>query len=130
MPQTVEVRFKGTRRAFFHWPHEETEPLRLKESVIVAADRGEDFGRISAVGDVAAKKCGGSCSVPAATDGATEHAAEACGPTLPATAVGTDGATSEFPTVLRRASQDEIRRANELRKAEEARPAAHRGQGA
>jgi len=119
MPQTVEVRFKGTRRAFFHWPHEETEPLRLKESVIVAADRGEDFGRISAVGDVAAKKCGGSCSVPAAASGAADQPAEACGPALPTGATGSDGATTEFPTVLRRASQDEIRRANDLRKAEE-----------
>jgi cell fate regulator YaaT (PSP1 superfamily) len=69
--------------------------------------------------DVAAKKCGGSCSVPATASGATDHAAEACGPTLPATATASDGTASEFPTVLRRASQDEIRRANELRKAEE-----------
>jgi cell fate regulator YaaT (PSP1 superfamily) len=118
MAQTVEVRFKGTRRAFFHWPHEETEPLRMKESVIVAADRGEDFGRISAVGDVAARKCGGSCSVPAAANGATDQAA-ACGPALPVAPAGTDATSSEFPTVLRRATQEEIRRANELRKAEE-----------
>ena len=81
MPQTVEVRFKGTRRAFFQWPHEDTEPLRLSESVIVDADRGEDFGRVSAVGDVAAKKCGGSCSVPATSPGGVPvHAGGGCGP--------------------------------------------------
>lgn len=118
MPQTVEVRFKGTRRAFYHWPHEESEPLRIKESVIVAADRGEDFGRISAVGDVAAKKCGGSCSVPApAGNGEAGDAAAGCGTTAPA-ANGTD-APGTFPSVLRRASQDEIRRANDIRRAEE-----------
>jgi cell fate regulator YaaT (PSP1 superfamily) len=118
MPQTVEVRFKGTRRAFYQWPHEDTEPLRLSESVIVGAERGEDFGRVSAVGDVAAKKCGGSCSVPSAQAGDAAGNAGGCGPALPAPTNGTDTA-KEFPAVLRRASQDEIRRANELRRNEE-----------
>ena len=117
MPQTVEVRFKGTRRAFFQWPHEDTEPLRLAESVIVDADRGEDFGRISAVGDVAAKKCGGSCSVPSApASGEAAPAGGGCGTSAPSS---TDEA-KHFPAVLRRASQEEIRRANELRRTEEA----------
>lgn len=107
MPQTVEVRFKGTRRAFFHWPHEETEPLRLQESVIVGADRGEDLGRISSVGDVAAKKCGGSCACPTDKPGEPGEPGQA------------GQAASSFPAVLRRASQDEIRRANDLRRAEE-----------
>ncbi len=114
MPQTVEVRFKGTRRAFFHWPHEDTEPLRLQESVIVGADRGEDFGRISAVGDIAAKKCGGSCACP------TDKPGEAGATAAPAVeAAAPAEAKAEFPAVLRRATQDEIRRANELRRAEE-----------
>lgn len=116
MPQTVEVRFKGTRRAFFQWPHEDTEPLRLAESVIVDADRGEDFGRISAVGDVAAKKCGGSCSVPSApASGEAAPAGGGCGTAAPP---NTDE-PKQFPAVLRRASQEEIRRANELRRTEE-----------
>lgn len=63
MPQTVEVRFKGTRRAFFIWPHDD-DPLRLQEPVIVDVERGQDFGRVNSVGEVAAKKCGGSCSCP------------------------------------------------------------------
>ena len=116
MPQTVEVRFKGTRRAFFQWPHEDTEPLRLSESVIVDADRGEDFGRVSAVGDVAAKKCGGSCSVPApSTGGEPTHAGGGCGPAPAASAEE----PRQFPAVLRRASSEDIRRANELRRTEE-----------
>lgn len=113
MPQTVEVRFKGTRRAFFHWTHEDTEPLRLQESVIVGAERGEDFGRVSAVGDAAAKKCGGSCACP--TDKAP--AVDGAGQGDPATPPVAEA--KEFPAVLRRASQDEIRRANELRRTEE-----------
>jgi len=116
MPQTVEVRFKGTRRAFFQWPHDDTEPLRLSESVIVDADRGEDFGRVSAVGDVAAKKCGGSCSVPSApSSGEAAPAGGGCG----TSASPSTDEPKQFPAVLRRASQEEIRRANELRRTEE-----------
>ena len=113
MPQTVEVRFKGTRRSFYNWPHEDTEPLRLQESVIVDADRGEDFGRISAVGDVAAKKCGGSCACP------TDKAPSVDGPDPADPAAPPVPDAKEFPAVLRRASLDEIRRANELRRTEE-----------
>ena len=55
--QTVEVRFKGTRKGYYLWSHP-LEPLRVTEPVIVEADRGQDFGRISAVGDTAAQKFG------------------------------------------------------------------------
>lgn len=95
MPATVEVRFKGTRKDYFLWP-EEDAPLRLQEPVIVESDRGLDFGRISATDDVATAKCAVACS--------------GC-------------ATGEAPTptlrVLRRASQEEIATANELRRSEE-----------
>src|SRR5258705_5838946 len=61
MSQTVEVRFKGTRKAYFVW--EDTEsPIRAGEAVLVEVERGRDFGRVTAVGDVAAKKCAGSCT--------------------------------------------------------------------
>jgi len=56
---TVEVRFKGTRKAYFLWPGE--EPLRVGDAVIVEAERGRDLGHITAVGELAEKKCGG-CS--------------------------------------------------------------------
>jgi cell fate regulator YaaT (PSP1 superfamily) len=58
--QTVEVRFKGTRKAYFLWSGE--EPLRVGEAVIVEVERGRDLGRVTAIGDLAEKKCGGGCS--------------------------------------------------------------------
>jgi cell fate regulator YaaT (PSP1 superfamily) len=54
---TVEVRFKGTRKAYFLWPGE--EPLRVGDAVIVEAERGRDLGHVTALGEVAEKKCGG-----------------------------------------------------------------------
>ena len=60
MTDVVEVRFKGNRKEYFSWPS--AEPLVLHECVIVEVERGQDFGRVSAVGPVAAKKCAGSCS--------------------------------------------------------------------
>jgi cell fate regulator YaaT (PSP1 superfamily) len=103
--QTVEVRFKGTRRGYFVWS-DTAQPLRLQEAVIIEVERGKDFGRVSAVGDVAAKKCGGGCSTGCAVGDA---------------APGTDATPAEEPrkSVLRRASQEEIRAANDLRRAEE-----------
>ncbi|HEU4588577.1 MAG TPA: regulatory iron-sulfur-containing complex subunit RicT [Gemmatimonadales bacterium] len=97
--QTVEVRFKGTRKGYFTWS--EPEPLRLNEAVIVEVERGKDFGRVSATGEAAEKKCascaGGGCSI------------------------GGLGETKSEPPkpVLRRASQDDIRQHNEGRRSEE-----------
>jgi cell fate regulator YaaT (PSP1 superfamily) len=96
--QTVEVRFKGNRKGFFTWG-DEAQPLRLSEPVIVEAERGLDFGRINSVGDTAEKKCT-SCSTGCATG---EGAAE----------------PPVIRPVNRRASQEEIKTANELRKGEE-----------
>lgn len=96
MPATVEVRFKGTRKDYFLWTAE-ADPLRLQEAVIVESDRGLDLGRVSATGDVATAKCAVACS--------------GC-------AVGEEPA----PTyrIVRRASQEEVAGANELRRSEEA----------
>ncbi|HEU5218502.1 MAG TPA: regulatory iron-sulfur-containing complex subunit RicT [Gemmatimonadales bacterium] len=95
MAATVEVRFKGNRKDYFLWP-DDSEPLRLSEPVIVPADRGLDFGRVSAVGETATKKCASGCS--------------GC-------AVG-EVKTAEL-AVVRRATQEEIRAANDLRRSEE-----------
>jgi cell fate regulator YaaT (PSP1 superfamily) len=95
MAATVEVRFKGNRKDYFLWA-DDAEPLRLSDPVIVPADRGLDFGRVSAVGEAATKKCASGCS--------------GC-------AVG-ETKVPEF-TVLRRATQEEIRTANDLRRSEE-----------
>jgi cell fate regulator YaaT (PSP1 superfamily) len=69
MSQTVEVRFKGTRKAYFVWD-DEADPIRIKDSVVVEVERGRDLGRVTAVGDVATSKCGGctSCSVGEAAE--------------------------------------------------------------
>ncbi|HEX9895907.1 MAG TPA: regulatory iron-sulfur-containing complex subunit RicT [Gemmatimonadales bacterium] len=98
MPATVEVRFKGIRKDYFLWS-DESEPLRLRDPVIVEVERGFDFGLVSLVGDTAAKKCT-SCS--------------SC-------AVGADqpDPANAQRAVVRRASQEEIRQANELRRQEE-----------
>jgi len=61
MPQTIEVRFKGTRKGYFIWD-DQADPLRVKEDVIVEVERGRDLGRVTAIGDVASKKCGSGCS--------------------------------------------------------------------
>ncbi len=57
MTSVLEVRFKGNRREYFTWPSEDSSPLRLDVPVIVEVDRGQDFGVISALGEIAAKKC-------------------------------------------------------------------------
>ncbi len=77
----AEVSFKGTRRAYYTF---DTLDLAPGDPVIVQADRGEDLGRVTALGSIAERKCSssGGCSTPA--------------PTL---------------RVIRRAVEDEVRRA-------------------
>ncbi|MDQ6887380.1 MAG: hypothetical protein M3068_08810 [Gemmatimonadota bacterium] len=55
MTHLVEVSFKGNRREFFLWDGE--TPPALNSSVVVEADRGEDLGRVHALGDRAATRC-------------------------------------------------------------------------
>ncbi|HET9727490.1 MAG TPA: regulatory iron-sulfur-containing complex subunit RicT [Gemmatimonadales bacterium] len=74
MSQTVEVRFKGTRKAYFTWA-EADAPLRVGEAVLVEAERGRDFGRVTAVGDVATKKCASGCAGCAVGDAAVAETA-------------------------------------------------------
>jgi len=59
LTDVIEVRFKGNRKEFFSWPS--AEPLALHDCVIVEVDRGQDLGRVSAIGPVAAKKCASGC---------------------------------------------------------------------
>lgn len=54
-PQLVEVRFKGKRREYFS--AHVSPSLRPRELVIVEADRGQDLGAVSAVDELARKKC-------------------------------------------------------------------------
>jgi cell fate regulator YaaT (PSP1 superfamily) len=85
-PHLVEVAFKGKRKEFFLWDGE--DPPRVESPVIVEVDRGEDFGRVHAIGERAATRCGGC--------------AHGCGTTPPER------------KVLRAATPEDERRANEL----------------
>jgi len=73
LTSVLEVRFKGNRREYFTWPSEDSSPLRLDVPVIVEVDRGQDFGVISALGEIAAKKCErcGTCGAHPPADEAT-----------------------------------------------------------
>jgi cell fate regulator YaaT (PSP1 superfamily) len=95
MPALVEVRFKGNRKDYFTW--DQPEPLAAGQSVIVAVDRGEDFGTVSAFGQSAERKCGVGCS----------------GCSLGAAAPAPTGA------VMRAATTEDTHLAGELRKAED-----------
>lgn len=54
MPHLIEVAFKGNRKDFFLWDHDEPPPL--KAAVIVDADRGEDLGVVHALGELAEQR--------------------------------------------------------------------------
>jgi cell fate regulator YaaT (PSP1 superfamily) len=95
--QTVEVRFKGTRKAYFLWSQADA-PLRVNDPVVVEAERGRDLGRVTAVGDVAAKKCGSGCS-GCAVDEATQP--------------------EPLRPVVRRATDEDVRSHEETRSSEE-----------
>ena len=90
-PHLVEIAFKGKRREFFLWDGE--DPPRVASPVIVEVDRGEDFGRVHAIGERAATRCGGC--------------AHGCGTAAP------------DRKVLRAATPEDERRANELPEADE-----------
>ncbi len=97
MSQTVEVRFKGTRKAYFLWSGD--EPLRVGEAVIVEVERGKDFGRITAAGDLAEKKCAGACTGCAVGGEATEP--------------------EPLKQVVARAGADELKQHDEIRRSED-----------
>jgi len=57
LTHVLEVRFKGNRREYYTWPSQESPSLRVDDAVIVEVERGQDFGIVSALGDLAEKKC-------------------------------------------------------------------------
>ena len=63
MPGFAEVRFKGTRQAYFAYADLDLQPGL---AVVVEADRGEDLGQVTALGAVAERKCtaSGGCATP------------------------------------------------------------------
>ena len=62
----AEVSFKGTRRGYFRF---DALNLAPGDRVIVQADRGEDLGEVTAVGNIAERKCSssGGCATPTPT---------------------------------------------------------------
>ncbi|MDH3269776.1 MAG: regulatory iron-sulfur-containing complex subunit RicT [Gemmatimonadota bacterium] len=73
----AEVRFKGTRKAYFAYAGLD---LRPGQHVVVQADRGEDIGEVSAVGAIAERKCsssGGGCTTPTPEHAVLRHARDA-----------------------------------------------------
>lgn len=88
----VEVEFKGNRRVFYQWSGE--APPATKTAVIVAVERGEDFGRVHSTGELAEKRKSG-----------TTHGKES---------------PTELPKIVRLAKPDEIDRAVRLRADEHA----------
>ena len=71
--QVYEVRFKGRRNEYFSWSAPDS--LSLNQAVIVDAERGQDLGRVSAVGEIAEKKCTrcGNCGGGPTDPGATRR---------------------------------------------------------
>ncbi len=68
MTAVVEVRFKGNRLEYFNWSAGEAPPLVPHDPVIVEVERGQDLGRVSAIGDTALKKCARGCGGCALAD--------------------------------------------------------------
>jgi cell fate regulator YaaT (PSP1 superfamily) len=97
LTSVVEVRFKGNRKGYYIWPSDPAPPLRLDDPVIVEAERGQDFGRVSALGEGALKKCG-RC--------------HGC-------AVGEDPAAKAERPIVRRATENDVRIEGDLRRTED-----------
>ena len=96
MTFVVEVRFKGNRKGYFSWPTDDPTSLRLDDPVIVEVERGQDCGRVSALGDGAVKRCSrcNSCSLDKAV-------------------------ASVESRVVRRATEGDLRVESELRRTED-----------
>jgi cell fate regulator YaaT (PSP1 superfamily) len=99
LTSVVEVRFKGNRKEYFTWPSD--EPLVLHDPVIVEAERGQDLGRVSALGEIAARKCGAGCQ------GCSLSSAAPAAPAAPER------------RILRRATGDDTRTADQLQSEED-----------
>ena len=118
MTDVIEVRFKGNRKEYFSWPS--AEPLALHDCVIVEVDRGQDFGRVSAVGPVAERKCGGSCHGCSLANPHPLAPSPVPHPLAPSPQSG-EGEREGAPLrrVLRRATADDAAVAEQLQREEE-----------
>jgi cell fate regulator YaaT (PSP1 superfamily) len=106
LTDVVEVRFKGNRKEYFSWPSAEPPPV-LHDPVIVEVERGQDLGRVSALGAVAVRKCGSSCN---GCSLAGPHPPSAS----PLSGEGERGGEVALRQVLRRATADDTAVAERL----------------
>ncbi|OLC10781.1 MAG: hypothetical protein AUH41_02180 [Gemmatimonadetes bacterium 13_1_40CM_66_11] len=100
MTSVIEVRFKGNRREYFTWPSQDSSPLRLDAPVIVEVERGQDFGVVSALGEIAEKKC---------------QRCGACGQEAAAVAAATTTTAAASRAILRVATPEDRKTAADLR---------------
>ncbi|MBA3578539.1 MAG: Signal peptidase-like protein [Gemmatimonadaceae bacterium] len=111
MADLIEVAFVGNRKEFFTWDGPELPAV--KAPVIVDADRGEDFGYVHAVGELAEKRSRGC--------------AHGCGHSA-----GTSEPATPARRALRIASDADVRQAGSMKKlsADARRQAAEKVKGA
>ena len=102
MTSVIEVRFKGNRREYFSWPSPDSSLPRIDTPVIVEVERGQDFGVVSALGEVAEKKCT-RCG--------------ACGAS--GLGAGDSGSPEALKPILRQATNEDRKIATQLRENEE-----------
>jgi cell fate regulator YaaT (PSP1 superfamily) len=104
----LEVRFKGNRREYFTWQSEDS--LRIDEPVIVEVERGQDFGVVSAAGEIAEKKCErcGACG-----------AGSRLGPRESGSSESQTPSPEPLRPILRRATHEDRKIATDLRSNEE-----------
>jgi cell fate regulator YaaT (PSP1 superfamily) len=94
-PAVIEVRFKGNRKDYFTWAS--ADPLRPGDPVIVEVERGQDLGWVSATGEVAERKCQRGCAGCSVEQAVAQRAPR---------------------PIVRRAAREDVRLADELRRAE------------
>ena len=115
MESMIEVRFKGNRKQYFTWSAdgEAEAPPPLGTPVIVAVERGEDLGVVTAIGAVAAKKCQrcGACGGDSGERNAESADASPAPPAPPP--------APTLTRVLRRATAEEAAHADQLRHEED-----------
>jgi cell fate regulator YaaT (PSP1 superfamily) len=120
MSAVVEVRFKGNRKEYFAWGSD--QPPALDAPVIVEVERGQDLGRVSAVGATAATKCSrcGACGAGAAgTGGGVGGGGGGGGGGATGGSAGSSTGAAPLRRIVRPASRDDVARADQLRTAED-----------
>jgi cell fate regulator YaaT (PSP1 superfamily) len=129
---TIEVRFKGNRKQYFAWSGDGVAdaPPEVGAAVIVEVERGQDLGVVTAIGEIAAKKCQrcGACggqpvgrNVAAPDDGPSPPSPPSPPPPPPPPLRPSQPAAvaPALTRALRRATPEENAQADQLRREED-----------